>query len=97
VNPSTGVLKIGHFDQAVYAGTRVGSTESSDASWRAAKIDRVALWSRAPEQLWPMDNLYTTQIDMWSIGCIFGQLLTGRQLFQGTTGSEFDQAMTIFT
>jgi serine/threonine protein kinase len=36
----------------------------------------VTLWYRAPELLWGATQ-YTTAIDMWSVGCIMGELLTG--------------------
>lgn len=42
----------------------------------------VTLWYRAPELLLGSTN-YTTQIDMWSLGCIFAELLTGEILFKG--------------
>jgi serine/threonine protein kinase len=44
----------------------------------------VTLWYRAPELLLGQSN-YTSQIDMWSIGCIFAELLTGEVLFKGDT------------
>jgi len=42
----------------------------------------VTLWYRAPEILLG-DRKYTTQIDLWSIGCILAELLTGEVLFKG--------------
>lgn len=42
----------------------------------------VTLWYRAPELLFGQRS-YTTQIDMWSIGCIFAELVTGSNLFRG--------------
>jgi len=45
--------------------------------------NRVAtLWYRAPELLLGSNN-YTTAIDMWSLGCLFFELLTLRPLFPG--------------
>lgn len=45
--------------------------------------NRVAtLWYRAPELLLGSNN-YTTAIDMWSMGCLFFELLTFRPLFPG--------------
>lgn len=41
-------------------------------------------WYRAPEILLGSTK-YTTQADMWSIGCIFGELLCGKPLFPGTS------------
>lgn len=42
----------------------------------------VTLWYRAPELLLG-DNHYTTQIDVWSAGCIFAELVLRDQLFRG--------------
>ncbi|KAJ5281671.1 hypothetical protein N7478_007043 [Penicillium angulare] len=53
----------------------------------------VTLWYRAPELLLGADN-YGTEIDMWSIGCIFGELLTKEPLLQGK--NEVDQVSKIF-
>lgn len=39
-------------------------------------------WYRAPELVME-DRHYTTQIDVWGIGCILGELLGSRPLFQG--------------
>ena len=42
----------------------------------------VTLWYRAPELLLGATD-YSTQIDIWSLGCIFAELLTGEILFRG--------------
>ena len=42
----------------------------------------MTLWYRAPELLLGT-KLYGTAIDMWSAGCIFGELLTGEAPLQG--------------
>jgi len=48
----------------------------------------VTRWYRAPELL--LDNTrYTSAIDIWSIGCIFGEMLKGSALFPGE--SSIDQ------
>jgi mitogen-activated protein kinase 15 len=41
-------------------------------------------WYRAPEILLGSHN-YTTGVDMWSLGCILGEMLLGRPLFPGTS------------
>lgn len=41
----------------------------------------VSLWYRAPEIILGSEN-YFIGVDVWSIGCIFGELLTGEILFQ---------------
>ena len=44
----------------------------------------VSLWYRAPELLLG-EKCYTPNIDMWAIGCIFGELMLKRPLFRGST------------
>eukprot|EP01121_Diplochlamys_sp_Union-15-3_P013371 TRINITY_DN4140_c0_g1_i3.p1 TRINITY_DN4140_c0_g1~~TRINITY_DN4140_c0_g1_i3.p1 ORF type:complete len:464 (-),score=60.70 TRINITY_DN4140_c0_g1_i3:14-1405(-) len=41
-------------------------------------------WYRAPEILLG-SNKYTKGVDMWSIGCILGEILLGKPLFPGTS------------
>lgn len=53
----------------------------------------VTLWYRAPELLLGADK-YGREIDMWSIGCIFGELLTNEPLLQGK--NEVDQLAKTF-
>ncbi|KAI3816742.1 hypothetical protein L1987_16446 [Smallanthus sonchifolius] len=53
----------------------------------------VTLWYRAPELLMG-SKLYSTAIDMWSLGCIMAELLSKQPLFNGKT--EFDQLDKIF-
>ena len=48
----------------------------------------VTLWYRAPELLLGGKE-YTTAVDMWSIGCIFAELVNNEPLIQGR--SEIDQ------
>ena len=53
----------------------------------------MTLWYRAPEVL--LSNLeYTKAIDLWSVGIIIFELLTGRNLFEAT--SEIDMLFKIF-
>ncbi|KAH8383369.1 hypothetical protein KR009_008253 [Drosophila setifemur] len=40
------------------------------------------LWYRAPEVLFCWDH-YTSAIDMWSVGCILAELISGKALFPG--------------
>lgn len=53
----------------------------------------VTLWYRAPEILLG-SKLYSTAVDMWSIGCIFAEMVTRRPLFPGD--SEIDELYRIF-
>ncbi|KAL5118072.1 hypothetical protein ACEQ8H_004059 [Pleosporales sp. CAS-2024a] len=54
----------------------------------------VTLWYRAPELLLGATT-YSAEIDMWSIGCVFGELLVKEPLLQGK--NEVDQLSHIFT
>jgi len=47
----------------------------------------VTLWYRAPELLLGFKN-YNFGVDMWSIGCVFAELVTGQVLFQAKTEQE---------
>ncbi|XP_027353797.1 mitogen-activated protein kinase 19-like [Abrus precatorius] len=42
-------------------------------------------WYRAPELCGSFFSKYTPAIDIWSIGCIFAELLLGKPLFPGKT------------
>ncbi|KAA1066952.1 hypothetical protein PGT21_011800 [Puccinia graminis f. sp. tritici] len=53
----------------------------------------VTLWYRAPELLLGAES-YTTAIDLWSIGCIFAELILREPLFPGA--GEIDQIGKIF-
>jgi len=61
----------------------------------------VTLWYRAPDVLMG-SRKYSTPVDLWSVGCIFGEMASGgaqaaglkRPLFPGT--SDHDQLMKIF-
>ena len=53
----------------------------------------MTLWYRAPEILLGAST-YSSPADIWSIGCIFGELLSGKPLFPGT--SDIDQIHHIF-
>jgi cyclin-dependent kinase len=53
----------------------------------------VTLWYRAPDVLMG-SRKYSTPVDVWSIGCIFAEMLNGGPLFPGT--SEADQLHRIF-
>ncbi|KAL7420198.1 hypothetical protein Q5752_005164 [Cryptotrichosporon argae] len=54
----------------------------------------VTLWYRAPELLLGTKE-YTTAIDVWSIGCIFAELIQKEPLFPGR--GELDQLNKIFS
>lgn len=53
----------------------------------------ITLWYRPPEILMGLKD-YTTAVDIWSIGCIFAEMIEGRPLFMGLC--EIDQLFQIF-
>ncbi|XP_038707821.1 mitogen-activated protein kinase 17-like [Tripterygium wilfordii] len=60
---------------------RVSFTDTASAIFWT---DYVATrWYRAPELCGSFSSEYTPAIDIWSIGCIFAELLTGKPLFPG--------------
>jgi hypothetical protein len=55
----------------------------------------VTRWYRAPEIMLAPNGTYGEAIDMWSIGCIFGELLNRKPMFPG---SDFiDQLTRVFS
>mmetsp|Transcript_4537 Transcript_4537/g.6031 ORF Transcript_4537/g.6031 Transcript_4537/m.6031 type:complete len:297 (-) Transcript_4537:191-1081(-) len=53
----------------------------------------VTLWYRAPDVLLGSKN-YSTPIDIWSVGCIFAEMVNGKPLFPGQANN--DQLWRIF-
>lgn len=78
-----GMLKVADFGMArEYGSPRHPMTELV-----------VTLWYRAPELLLGAKE-YTTAVDVWSVGCIFGELILHEPLFPGA--GEIDQISRIF-
>lgn len=70
-------LKIGDFGMA--RGLSVAHSEES----RSFMTEYVATrWYRAPELMLSLYH-YSLAIDLWSVGCIFGEMLGRRQMFPG--------------
>lgn len=53
----------------------------------------VTRWYRPPELLLQLRR-YTTAIDMWGVGCVFGEMFRGKPILAGT--SDLNQAQLIF-
>merc|ERR1719491_312339 len=53
----------------------------------------ITLWYRPPELLFG-ESMYGPEVDMWSIGCIFGEILQKDAIMQGQ--GELDQIDRIF-
>ncbi|KAL4965687.1 kinase-like domain-containing protein [Aspergillus stella-maris] len=78
-----GELKIADFGMARYFG---------DPPPKLTQLV-VTLWYRSPELLLGAES-YGPEIDMWSVGCIFGELLLKEPLLQGK--NEVEQVSKIF-
>ena len=78
-----GILKVGDFGLAREYGSPL----------KAYTSVVVTLWYRAPELLLGIKE-YSTFIDVWSVGCIFGELLQMKPLFTGK--SDPDQLSLIY-
>jgi len=80
---SSGILKLADF----------GLSRSFCIPLRQYTHEVITLWYRPPEILLGQRN-YSTPVDMWSIGCIFAEMVTKTPLFPGD--SEIDQIFRIF-
>ncbi|KAA8497064.1 Cyclin-dependent kinase 2 [Porphyridium purpureum] len=78
-----GILKLADFGLARAFGIPV----------RHYTHEVVTLWYRAPEILLGARK-YSTPVDIWSIGCIFAEMVTRQPLFPGD--SEIDELYKIF-
>ncbi|KAA0185249.1 Protein kinase shaggy [Fasciolopsis buskii] len=81
INPNLGLLKICDFGSA-----KILSPSEPNVSYICSR------YYRAPELIFGATH-YTVRIDMWSAGCVIGELLLGRPLFPG--GSGVDQLVEI--
>uniref|UniRef100_A0A8D3D8F0 Protein kinase domain-containing protein n=1 Tax=Scophthalmus maximus TaxID=52904 RepID=A0A8D3D8F0_SCOMX len=75
-----GELKLADF------GTRTSSSSCLPVSvpTKTYSNEVVTLWYRPPDVLLGSSE-YSTQIDMWGVGCIFYEMAAGRPLFPGST------------
>eukprot|EP00916_Digyalum_oweni_P021993 GHVL01036448.1.p1 GENE.GHVL01036448.1~~GHVL01036448.1.p1 ORF type:complete len:521 (+),score=73.69 GHVL01036448.1:100-1662(+) len=74
----------------------VAHSEGSEVIANPVLTDYVATrWYRAPEILLGSTK-YTKGVDLWSLGCILGELLGGKPIFPGTsTMNQLDRIMEI--
>jgi cell division cycle 2-like protein len=86
-----GVLKIADFGMARYYAPPSENTPTSQQQKLTQLV--VTLWYRSPELLLGAKT-YGGEVDMWSVGCIFGELITREPLLQGK--NEADQITRIF-
>lgn len=90
-----GVLKIADFGLARnYYGAppnlKYPGGAGVDAKYTSVVVTR---WYRAPELVLG-DKHYTTAVDMWGVGCVFGELFEKKPILQGQT--DIDQGHVIF-
>jgi serine/threonine protein kinase len=82
-----GQLKVADFGLARFYGSpAINTAELTSHEEQNEKLTPKVqtLWYRAPELLLGAEN-YSTSIDIWAVGCIFGELLMGRPLMPGKT------------
>lgn len=90
----SGTLKIADFGLArVYHGSPPKLMNGPGGGERAYTGLVVTRWYRPPELLLG-ERRYTTAVDMWGIGCVFGELFTRKPILVGKTDSH--QAQLIF-
>ncbi|XP_041066967.1 cyclin-dependent kinase-like 5 isoform X2 [Carcharodon carcharias] len=77
-----------HKNDIVHRGFARNLSEGSNANYTEYVATR---WYRSPELL--LGAPYGKAVDMWSVGCILGELSDGQPLFPGE--SEIDQLYTI--
>ncbi|WVF72369.1 hypothetical protein IAT40_007184 [Kwoniella sp. CBS 6097] len=81
LNPATGVLKLCDFGSA-----KILIAGEPNVSYICSR------YYRAPELIFGATN-YTTNIDIWSTGCVMAELMLGQPLFPGESG--IDQLVEI--
>lgn len=81
LNPATGVLKLCDFGSA-----KILVAGEPNVSYICSR------YYRAPELIFGATN-YTTNIDVWSTGCVMAELMLGQPLFPGESG--IDQLVEI--
>lgn len=81
LNPSTGVLKLCDFGSA-----KILVAGEPNVSYICSR------YYRAPELIFGATN-YSTNIDIWSTGCVMAELMLGQPLFPGESG--IDQLVEI--
>lgn len=64
-----------------------GLARTFSAPVRSYSSEVVTLWYRSPDVLLG-NRFYSTNIDIWSVGCIFAEMVTGKPLFQGTDSTD---------
>ncbi|TTB56405.1 Cyclin-dependent kinase 16 [Bagarius yarrelli] len=74
-----------HFTSLLFVSKGLARAKSIPTKTYSNEV--VTLWYRPPDILLGSTD-YSTQIDMWGVGCIFYEMATGRPLFPGSTVEE---------
>lgn len=89
-----GVVKVADFGLArIYHGKKPvkgGGPGGGERNYTALVVTR---WYRPPELLLG-ERKYTTAVDLWGVGCVFGELFTKKPILVGS--SDANQAQLIF-
>uniref|UniRef100_A0A7E4UT05 cyclin-dependent kinase n=2 Tax=Panagrellus redivivus TaxID=6233 RepID=A0A7E4UT05_PANRE len=72
-----------------------GLARAKSVPCRTFSHDVVTLWYRPPDVLMGSTH-YSTSLDMWGVGCIFAEMVTGMPIFPGINKTS-DQLERIFT
>jgi len=90
------LMKVADFGLARSLKDKDGETELADKPDPVILTDYVATrWYRAPEILLGATN-YGFGVDMWSVGCILGEMIHGKPIFPGqSTTNQLEKIMEL--
>ncbi|KAG5367700.1 Serine/threonine-protein kinase BUR1 [Yarrowia sp. C11] len=88
-----GILKLADFGLARGYDGPAPNSRTAGVNTENLTAMVVTRWYRPPELILG-DRKYTTAIDMWGIGCVFGEFFTRKPIFPGA--SDIDQGSKIF-
>jgi serine/threonine protein kinase len=84
----------GGWETATLKWADFGLSRTMNIPLKSLTDDVVTLWYRPPEVLLGSQQ-YDNKIDLWSVGCVFAELITGEALFTGQ--EKEDQLKAIFS
>lgn len=69
-------------DDTVLKITDFGQVRNFQSKQRARTLNVTTIWYESPEIILGNDK-YGSEIDLWSVGCVLGEMITGKPLFGG--------------
>lgn len=93
ISPS-GVLKLADFGLARVHRSKATGTDGEEPVQRPYSHQVATRWYRAPELLYGA-RMYDAGVDLWAVGCIFGELLNHSPLFPGQ--NDIDQLYCVLS